>query len=50
MTLLKDVLAKHEELNRIHEELKKMKEDLSTVYDTSEYKNDTISDFVNAML
>ena len=27
-----------------------MKEDLSMVYDTSEYKNDTISDFVNAML
>lgn len=50
MTLLKDVLAKHEELNRIHEALKKMKEDLSTVYDTSDYKNDTISDFVNAML
>lgn len=50
MTLLKDVLAKHEELNRIHEELEKMKEDLSTIYDTSNYKNDTISDFVNAML
>lgn len=50
MTLLKDVLAKHEELNRAREELEKMVEELSMVYDTSEYKNDTISDFVNAML
>ena len=50
MTLLKDVLTKHEELNRAREELEKMVEELSTVYDTSNYKNDTISDFVNAML
>lgn len=50
MTLLKDVLTKHEELNRAREELEKMVEELSTVYDTSDYKNDTISDFVNAML
>ena len=50
MTLLKDVLTTHEELNRAREELEKMVEELSTVYDTSNYKNDTISDFVNAML